>query len=281
MIATPLDANPSHETNAPPITSTTSAPGTRRANRPTSTSTASRTTPSTIVRHCASPTSVMICHSVPSVPSVWTEIPKSLGSWLTMMITATPFRNPSSTGREKKSAKNPSRNTPARIRTAPVSSAAIAASTAKSGGALRRQRRQRDRGQDRQPGLRPHHQPPRAGEQRIQDQRRQRPVQARDRGQPGKLPVRQRLRHQHRAHRHCGHYVAHQPSPPIGAEHTDDRQPPLHTHRQATTLIDPAAIVMDFAHSQTSESRGRPGVSGAAWSGECAGFGLRAQPSGV
>ena len=47
-----------------------------------------------------------------------------------MMITATPLMNPSSTGREKKSARKPSRVSPERISSAPVSSASIAASTA-------------------------------------------------------------------------------------------------------------------------------------------------------
>ena len=36
-----------------------------------------------------------------------------------------------------------------------------------------------------------------------------------------------------------GYHVAHQPSAPIGAGHTDDRQPPLHTHRPATRWLTP------------------------------------------
>ena len=87
----------------------TSAPGTFGPSRDVSASTPSRTSPSTSVRQLVSPRFVITPQIFPSVLSAWTEIPNSRGSWLATRITATPFMNPISTGRERKSARMPSR----------------------------------------------------------------------------------------------------------------------------------------------------------------------------
>ena len=90
--------------------------------------------------------------------------------------------------------------------------------------ALSRQRGQRQRGDDRQARLGADHQSPRACKQRIQDQRSQRSVEAGNRRQAGKLPIRERLGNQYGTDRHRGQRVADDPAAPIRAQHSDDRQ---------------------------------------------------------
>jgi hypothetical protein len=58
---------------------------------------------------------------------------------------------------------------------------------------LSRQRGRRERGEDRQAGLGADHQSPRACKQRVQDERSRRGVEAVNRRQAGKLPIRERL----------------------------------------------------------------------------------------
>ena len=82
------------------------------------------------MRQLVSPRFVITPQIFPSVLSAWTEIPKNRGSWLAIRITATPFMNPISTGRERKSARKPSLKTPPRIMNTPTSTASIAASAA-------------------------------------------------------------------------------------------------------------------------------------------------------
>ena len=126
--------------------------------------------------------------------------PNSFGSWPTMIVSARPTMKPLSTGSEMKSARKPRRSSPATSAAMPVTIASAAVSVTYSGwpGWHVRHGGGRQRGGRRH---RPDDQVARAAEQRVEQQRGRRGVEADDRRDAGDRRVGQRLGDEHRPHR--------------------------------------------------------------------------------
>ena len=117
--ATPcVDASVAADT---PISSTTAtiAPGTFGANRLKATMMTRVAAANANVVALLSPREVSRCHCCSSQPPEPFSIPSMSGSWPVATCTPTPVRNPISTEVDRKSPRNPSRNTRARTSSTP------------------------------------------------------------------------------------------------------------------------------------------------------------------
>ena len=113
-----------------PISTATSEPGTRGANRRSPSTTASEMTPTARVAPLVSPSWVITSQIF------WKKLPEPLGmpkkpgSWPAMITSARPMMNPFSTGSEMRLAMNPSLKMPASSAVTPAEIASAAVSEA-------------------------------------------------------------------------------------------------------------------------------------------------------
>ena len=117
-------------------TTATSTPGSFGSHRCSTRISARLTTPIATAAPTASPAATPCTNpfASPIRPSPSTENPNSFGSWLTRMVSASPFRYPIWVGLDSRSATNPSRATPATAIMTPTSNASIdARATARPG----------------------------------------------------------------------------------------------------------------------------------------------------
>jgi hypothetical protein len=103
-----------------PARTATSGAGTAGATRRSTSMTASDPSPTARVNQCIRPSWVTRCHSCSKKFPDPFGTPSILGTWPTMMVSASPTMNPLSTGSEIRFARNPSRSTPASTASRPV-----------------------------------------------------------------------------------------------------------------------------------------------------------------
>ena len=141
-----------------------------------------------------------------------TEMPNSLGSWLAAMMSAMPAMNPARVGKDSRSVRKPRRARPPATTTTPTRMASSAAAGHRLGGRHRGERGERDQDQWRQRRIRPQHQQARRADERVDQQRHDRGVEADDRRQPGRLRVGHAGRHEDAGQRQAGGEVPAQPA---------------------------------------------------------------------
>ncbi len=125
---TPYVESPSAVDAAIPTTSTMSAPGMRGEMTRSRKIAASETSPTPSVYGSVSPIPAMIPWTWSGTDPDVDGIPRILGIWPTMIVSATPKMNPVMTDLERKSEMNPSRAMPPARRTTPTMSASAAVS---------------------------------------------------------------------------------------------------------------------------------------------------------
>ena len=128
----------------------------------------------------------------------------------------------------------PSLAIPPAMNTAPTSTASIPASAIRSSGD-RGERDDRRRDQGRHGRVRPQHEDPGRPEDRVDDERHDRRVEAGDRGQPGELRVRHPRGHEHRREHDAGHEVAAEPLAAVRARSSRPGSQVLNRERGGST----------------------------------------------